>query len=390
MNILHVASSLSSEWGGPSKVVVELTGALAQKGVKVSIYAPSENAKNVNRRDSKGVHIKLFPKGFLSRFWTSYSSPLAKALMKEASSFDLIHIHEIWHHPHFAAYQAARFSKKHFIVTIHGMLEPWCLNYKSLRKKIYSILIQRKILKEASGIHAFTETEVKNISNFVDNKNILLIPNGLNLEEFKNLPNREWIEDIYPEMKGKKVILFLGRIHPIKGLNILVRAFNTIVKTRNDIQLVIAGPDNYNYKNRIVEILKRENALSNTTFTGMLTGNKKLATLSRADIFVLPSYSEGFSISILEAMACGIPVIITKQCNFPEVGEVGGGKVIDTNTVQLSNALIELLDNTDLCKEMGSRGKRLVMEKYRWDKVADKLIVAYKEILSNCKVNMGV
>ncbi len=381
MKVLHVAPSLSSEWGGPTKVVTELTEALAKKGVEVSIFAPSEDDKDVCITNLEEVDLKLFPKSFLSKFWTSYSSSLGKALMRKVANFDLVHIHEIWHHPHFAACQAAKFARKPFVVTIHGELEPWCLDHKSFKKKIFSFLIQKKLLKEASGIHAITEDEVKSICNFVNNKNVFHIPNGLNLMEFQNLPSKEDFEGLYPSLRGKKVILFLARIHPKKGLDILARAFGNILKNTDDIQLVIAGPDKDDYKNQIIEILKAENAIGNTIFTGMLTGEKKLAALSRADIFVLPSYSEGFSISILEAMACGLAVVITKQCNFPEVEEIGGGKIIDTDANHLSKAVSELLDNPELCKKMGDRGKRLVMEKYTWDKIADQMIIAYEEIL---------
>ncbi len=389
MKVLHVAASLSPEWGGPTKVIYELTEALAKKGIEVSIFAPSERDKGACISNLKGVNVKLFKKSFLSRFWTSYSSALAKALMHEVSNFDLIHIHEIWHHPHFSAYRAAKIAKKPFIVTIHGALEPWCLKYKLLKKKIYSTFIQKKILKEAAALHAITEGEVKNIRAFVNNKNIFLIPNGVNLKEFENLPQREWIENLYPELRGKKVILFLGRIHPTKGLDILAKAFGNILRGRNNIQLVIAGPDNNGYKNKIVEILKNENAIISTTFTGMLTGNHKLATLSRADIFVLPSYSEGFSMSILEAMVCGIPVVITTGCNFSEVEKIGAGRVVNADVDSLSKALMEFLDNTELCKKAGNRGRKLVMEKYTWDKVADKMIMAYKEILTTHKVYIG-
>jgi glycosyltransferase involved in cell wall biosynthesis len=387
MKILHVVASLSPKWGGPFEIAIGMAQAIAKKGIKVSIYAPSEKEDGVYINNLKMVDVKLFSKSFFSKFWTSYSPSLAKTLRREITDFDLIHIQEIWHHPLFAAYKAAKFARKPFVVTIQGTLEPWCLNHKKFKKKIGSILFQRKILKEASGLHAVTEEEVKNIYEFVDNNNIFYIPNGINQEDFENLPFNEEFEYLYPELKGKKVLLFLGRIHPKKGLDMLAKAFGAILKKRDDIQLVIAGPDN-NYKNQIVEILKVENAIGNTTFTGMLTGNNKLAALSRADIFVLPSYSEGFSISTLEAMACGLPILITKQCNFPEVEEIGAGKIIDADIGQLSKALLELLDNPELCKEMGKRGRSLVVEKYTWDKVADKMIDAYKEILGSHKVIM--
>lgn len=388
MKILHVAASLDPKWGGPAKVVIELTQALVKKGVEVAIFAPLNKGDESEIIRPKGVELQLFPQSSFARWWTGYSPSLKRAIRKQVTKFDILHIHEIWHHPHFAARQAAKFAGKPFIITVHGALEQWCLDYKAFKKKIYSTLIQRKILKEASALHAITEEEVKNISNFVVNKNIFLIPNGINLEEFEKLPERDWIEGLYPEVKGKKVILFLGRIHPQKGLDILAKAFVTILKKRDDIQLVIAGPDNNGYKNRIVEILKGENAIRNSTFTGMLTGDDKIKALSRADIFVLPSYSEGFSISALEAMACGLPVVITKQCNFPEVEEIGTGKVIEADANNLSEALIELLDNPALCKEMGRKGQRLVTERYTWDKVADEMITAYKTILSNRNVDM--
>lgn len=381
MKVLHIAASLDTEWGGPTQVITGLTDALAKKGVKVSIFAPMGKNEGACINKLENVDVNRFPKDFLSRFWTSHSSALAKALRKEAFDFDLLHIHEIWHHPHFAAYQAAKLAKKKFIITIHGELEPWGLNHKAFKKKIYSALIQRRILKEASALHAITEDESKKITKFVDNDNIFIIPNGLNVEEFEKLPPREWIEDLYPDLKGKKVILFLGRIHPSKGLDILAKAFKTVLKKKNNIQLVIAGPDNKSYKSQIVEILKSENAIDNTTFTGTLTGNNKLGILNRADIFVLPSYSEGFSISTLEAMACGIPVLITKCCNFPEVEKTGAGKIIDASHIHLSEALIDLLDSPKLSKHMGNRGKRLVREKYTWDNLAEQMISSYEEIL---------
>ena len=386
MKVLHVAPSLAPEWGGPTAVIAGLTEALVKKGIKISVFAPSENGSGRCIKNNNGVDVKLFGKSFFSKFWTSYSSHLLKALKNEASGFDLIHIHELWHHPHFAAYKAAKYLNKPFVVTVHGMLEPWCLNHKALKKKLYSALIQKKILREAAALHAITEEEVENIGNYVDNDNIFLISNGINIEEFESLPDKGSFEDFYPEIKGKKILLFLGRLHTKKGLDILVKSFGSILKGRNDVHLVIAGPDSNGYKSKIVEMLKKYNGINNTTFTGMLTGSNKLAAFSRADIYVLSSYSEGFSISILEAMACGLPVVITKQCNFPEVERVGAGKVIDTDVAQLTGSLNELLGNPELCVDMGNRGKRLIKGKYTWDKVAEEMIAVYEEILKGNEV----
>lgn len=382
MKVLFVTAGLSLERGGSTKVVLGLAESLAQKGVEISIFSPIEkNNQALSVSYIPGVNIRFFPSGIFSKFWTSYSLPLRKALMQEVFNFDLIHIHEIWHYPHFSAYKACKFWEKPYIVTIHGALEPWCLNHKKLKKKFYWHVIQRKILQEASGLHAITREEVKNIKKLVNNHKIFLIPNGINVEEFKNPPEKEYIEYLYPELKGKKIILFMGRIHPIKGLDLLAKSFGLVLKKRRDVQLVIAGPDSYGYKTKIMRELENSNAIAYTTFTGFLKGKEKLAILNRADIFVLPSYSEGFPISVLEAMVCELPVVITKQCNFYEIEEKGAGKVINISEDELSKVLVELLDNPELCKEMGKRGKKLVMEKYTWSKVADKMITTYEEIL---------
>lgn len=381
MRILHISPSLKIETGGAIVSVRELASALYEGGIEVSIFAPSESSNDTSVSDIKGVKTRVFPRGILSGLWTGHSPLLAKAVKEAIVNFDLIHIHEIWHHAHFAAYQAAKSARKPFIVTLHGELEPWRLNYKAFRKKIYFNLIQKRILREAAALHAITKGEVEQISKFINNKNIFYIPNGLNVNEFENLPSRKRCENLYPEIQGKKVILFLGRIHPMKGLDILAKAFGNILKRRRDIQLVIAGPDNNGYRNRIVEILKDENAICNTTFTGMVKGENKLALLGRADIFVLPSYSEVLGLSTLEAMACSIPVIITTACHFPEVKEKGAGEVVDVDVGQLSKTLNRFLDDPQLCKEMGKKGKALVRERYTWDRVADAMIAAYKRII---------
>ncbi|MCK4533519.1 glycosyltransferase [bacterium] len=381
MKVLYVVPSLDYKYGGPTQVIIGLTKALVQKGIKVSVFTSVGRNDDLCIDKLEGVDVKLFPKTFFSKFWTSYSPLLAKALMEEVFNFDLIHIHEIWHYPHFAAFKAAKFSKKKFIVTMHGGVNSLPLCQKAFRKKIYSFFIQKKILKEASVIQAVSENEIKEIYRFVRNENIFHLPNGVNLKTFENIPSKNTIEKSYPQLKNKKVILFLGRVYPKKGLDLLAKAFGVVLKKRNDVQLIIAGPNNNVHKKEIVKILKHEQALENSIFTGMLTGNNKLAVLSRADIFVLPSSFEGFSISVLEAMASKLPIVITSRCNFPEIEEVKAGVVIEPDVTQLVNSLVRLLDNLQLCKEMGKNGQQLISEKFTWDRIADRMIELYQDTL---------
>jgi len=389
MKILHIAASMSPEWGGPTKVVAGLTEKLVEKGVEINIFSPFKRGEGLNVINPKGIELQLFPQNFIDRLWTSYSWDFTIAIKQNVHKFDIIHIHEIWHYPNYFASRAAKKAGKPYVVTIHGALDPWCLNHKAFKKKIYALLIQKRILREASVIHAITNEEIKQIKNFVNNNNIIImIPNGINPEDFINLPSRKELEKLYPELIGKKVLLFLGRIHPKKGLDLLAKVFGIIARERDDVRLLIAGPDSDGYKDKIVQTLKNERVLNKVIFTGMLKDQNKLVALGGADIFILPSYSEGFSMAILEAMICKLPVIITHQCNFPEVAEVCAGRVINPNVEQLTETMIELLNNPQLCKKMGENGHKLILKKYTWNKIADQMIKLYEDVLLRKKVNV--
>ena len=390
MKILHIAASLDTEYGGPTEVVLGLTQALQKKGAEVSVFAPSINTKTAYTKNHNGVTLRFFPTSAFFKLWLFHSSSLTKALRKEISSFDMVHIHDLWHHANFSAYRAAKVMKKHYVVTIHGELEPWCLLQSAFRKKIYSSLIQKRILKEASALHAITENEVKNISNYVDTDNVLYIPNGLDLNNWNKMPEKSSIEKRFPQLKDKKVILFMGRIHPKKGLDILAKSFGVIAGKNQDVCLLVAGTGDVKYINKVRMMFENEGVSDKVVFTGMLTGDEKAAALAAADIFVLPSYSEGFSIAILEAMICGLPVIITHQCNFPEIEKTKAGIIINPNPEQLTEAITTLLNKPQLRKEMGGNGQLLVRTKYTWDSVAEEMMAAYRNILNGNKMYVGV
>jgi len=384
MKVLHIVHSLTPKAGGNAKVAAELTESLAKQAVNVSIFTTISKDEEESVFHPNGVELHLFQKTFFARWWTYHASGFRKTLLKEVNKFDIIHIHDIWHFPCYAAWYAVKKIGKPYVITMHGTLEPWALNYKRFKKRIYSILIQKTILQEADSLHALTEDEAKNCRGFGLHNPIAIIPNGLNEEEYQNLPCSTEIEKLYPEIRGKRVILFLSRIHPKKGIDLLAVALSKIATKRRNIFLMIVGPDdNKGYQKHIESILKNNNVFDKVVFTGMLSGGGKLAALSRADIFVLPSYSEGFSMAILEAMICGLPVVITNKCNFEDVARVNAGVVIEPNVSELTDALIKLLDNPQLGKLMGENGRQMVLERFTWDKIAKQMINLYEKILLN-------
>jgi glycosyltransferase involved in cell wall biosynthesis len=215
------------------------------------------------------------------------------------------------------------------------------------------------------------------------------------MSEFSDLPDKERLRLRYPYLKDKKIILFLGRIHWIKGLDILIKAYAQIVKERDDIHLLMVGNDEGRYTKEVKKWLKRLRIncvdygledrgyvdKAKVTFTGMLIGTDKIAAYSGSDIFVLPSYSENFGMSAVEAMSCGLPVIISnKVAIYKEIERNKAGIIIDTNSKSLYRGIKLLLEDPELRKEIAMNGRRLAKDYYNIDKVADKMAEAYRQI----------
>ena len=374
--------SLSAQWGGPPVVVTSLTRTLQAQGVDCAIFATTGRRVGTDRLPTGGIKTELFSTSPVARIWTGHSFALAKMLRRVIPSYDLVHVHELWHYPGYAAAKAARATGKPYVVTLHGGLEPWALGHKSARKRAYMTAIQRRVLSNAAILHVATREEAKQVRNHGINAPVKVIPNGVNAEEFESLPARSAVEELSYDLLGQSIVLFLGRIHPKKGLDILAKSFGEVARTRADVRLLIAGPDEAGYRANVEKMLEDAGALDKTVFVGTLTGREKLIALGSADIFVLPSYSEGFSISVLESMCSGLPVVISRQCYFPEVAEAGAGRVIDSDPGQLTDSITQLLDHPDDRKVMGERARKLIRDRYTWTSIAARFRDLYSEAIA--------
>ena len=293
-----------------------------------------------------------------------------------------MHIQELWHYPGYIASKIARSRNVPYIVTIHGELNEWNLQQKRLKKQIYMTAIQRGVLKKSAALHAITQAESNRIRQLEIETPVAMIPNGIHTEAFENLPDRSQFVSRYPELENRMIVLFLGRIQQKKGLDILAQAFGNLARTRDDVRLVVAGPDEDNTLTEVKTILKSHGALEKAEFPGMLTGEQKLEALSAADIFALTSYSEGFSVALLEALSAGLPLVITDECNFPEVGDSRAGFVVRPNDSETASALMSLLDSADLRREMSGNAHRLVRSNYTWERIAEKMFTLYGNVIA--------
>ena len=272
-------------------------------------------------------------------------------------------------------------------MTVHGALEEWTLRLKPFRKMIYMKLVQDRILNSADALHAITSSEAARIAELGYKTPVFTAPNGVSvdlLDDFCCTDTSGFLAR-HPELMGKRIILFMGRLHPIKGTEILASSFATIAEDFRDTMLLFAGPDEDGTRARIESTLRRHGVLDRAVFTGILTDDDWYAAFRCADLFVLPSYSEGFSIAILESLAAGLPVVISDQCNFPEVAENEAGFVVQLDEGQVADAMTRLLLDGSLRAHMGQNGRRLIEERYNWTSISESVVDVYRTIIRDRK-----
>jgi len=400
MNILHVIPSISPRCGGTTYAICGLTTHLAKKGHNVRIF--TTNLDGVGRAIAGTMDVPLNRPILKNRveiryFATQYprwvfSWDFMKALRAELKKTDIVHIHSLYLFTTSITAQYCRYYNVPYLIRPHGSLDPFLRRKRNrLVKAIYHKIIECHNWDNAAAIHYTSQEEMKLAHRPLRIKApAIVVPNGLDLEEYSDLPPYGRFREKYPVLKGKKVLLFLSRINFKKGLDILARAFGEVARKRGDVYLAIVGPDDEGYGEKVKKWLAEEGVLDRTIFTGMLLGKDKLSAFRDSDIFVLPSYTENFGIVVIEALACNLPVVISNRVNvWREIAEADAGVVINCDPKELARALLELLDDSERCRKLGENGRRLVEQKFTWEKVTDQMIKVYEDIL-NGRLKAGV
>ena len=265
-----------------------------------------------------------------------------------------------------------------YVIKPHGTLDPYLRRRHRLRKWLHEIIVERRSFRGAAAIQ-FTATEEMELATktrigrrLFESTIGAIVPNGVVIPEAfepeESGADSEGLVQQFPELRGKRIVLFLGRLNFKKGLDILSAAFARLCRKRDDIHLLIAGPDNEGYGLRVKESLLAENVLDRVTFAGMLRGAYKNAAFQISEIFVLPSYSENFGIAIVEGNGSGLAGggIRSRQYLGREIDDAAAGLVIRCDAAELTTALSRLLDDSELRTSMGKRGRRLVERSFTW------------------------
>ncbi len=392
MKILHVIPSIGPVRGGPSHAVLGMVKALRQSGIDTEIATTNDNGLDLldvpvyQRTEYQGVPVWFLPRFSPPLKEFIFSAALTRWLWQHIPDYDIIHTHYLFSYPSTCAGLIARNQGIPYIVRIIGQLTPWALAQSRLKKQLYTSLIERHNLNRAAAIHCTSKAEVEDAHKFGIKTPAITLPLGVNNPI--NLPNaKPKIRHLYNLSPTTPIILLLARLHPVKRVDLLLNALKQLVTQNNDCHLIIAGSGETDYVNYLKNLVDSLGLTSRTSFAGFVSGEDKELLLQGSDIFVLPSFTENFGVAIAEAMAAGLPVIITPGVQIaPEIAQAKAGLVVEGEVDDLSNAIAQLLASPDLRNQLGENGKQLVSSRYSWSAIAQNLASVYAKIIEENKL----
>jgi glycosyltransferase involved in cell wall biosynthesis len=396
MDILHVVPSfypcLSA--GGVVNASYQLSKKQTEKGNNVSVFTTDSCKKRLKLEKRYGADVngvKTYYFRNLSNYLkssflidTPYTMPFKSNKM--IKNHEILHIHE---HRHSLAIISSYYALKSnvpYVLQAHGSVLPFF--QKESLKEIFDKLWGFKILHNASKILALTEIEKEQYLKMgVMEENIEIVPLGIDLVEYSNLPSRGNFRSRYGIANTDKLILFIGRIHRIKGLELLVKSFKLLkndlkdeLKNSYTLKLAIVGPDD-GFLEELTKLIKKLKLKEDIILTGPLFGDDKKSAIVDSDIFVMPSQYESFTTSGLEAMVCEKPLILTKNNHIHDWVNNNVGFSCEYDEKDLANSIKKLLLDEKLIQKFGKQGRKLIEEKYNWDFVEKQMKNIYNSIL---------
>lgn len=393
MRILHVLETLSPRYGGPVSVVLALAEAQQQGGHEVTIVTTNADHPRGTFREPGWDTLK---EGALPVYYAPvqfaplrFSLRLATCVKRTIAEFDIAHIHGLYRFPPtYAAWQARRQSVP-YVMMPHGALDPYLYvrstTSKIRFKRLYERCFDLPNLHAAGAIHYSTEEERERASFLNLRAPSFVVPNGLDWARYCELPARGAFRERC-DLGEAPVVLFLGRLHSVKGLNLLIPAFDWLRRRIPDVQLVIAGPENDDYGQKVRGWVRERRLESAVHFVGSLHGADVVQAYVDADVFALPSYTESFGMTVAEAMACALPVVISDQVNIhAEVSGVGAGVVSRCDADEVAGALETLLRDPVRRHTMGEAGRRLVQACYTWPAIVEALTREYERVITRTR-----
>jgi glycosyltransferase involved in cell wall biosynthesis len=363
--------------------VFELCRAQQRAGADVRVITTTANGDVelddavVGRGQYDGV-----PVHYCERAWPRsifHAPSLGAAVARELRDADVLHIHGLWNATVWAAAAAARQEGRPYVLSPRGMLAPAALEHDAWRKRLVYPITDRRVIRDAARLHATSRAELADIEAMAGAGRVMCAPNGVHLPAVGNL-DLNGTRQALGVPADAPIILFLGRLHPIKRLDLLAAAFTRVRALYPSAHLVIAGPDESGHRASIAPLFTPFG--SAVTWTGRVDDAVKQQWLEAASALVMCSNAESFGMSVAEAMAAAKPVVVTRTCPWPEVESCSTGLWVEQQPDAIADALAILIGDPASADAMGHRGRALIATRYSWSHAASTLLAEYDSIAS--------
>ena len=381
MKIVHLLESINPATGGPVKSVSSLAVAQAMQGHDVTLACYVEPDHEIHKEQIAESHqgmaslciegIKM--EGVAEKVFAVNVRKMCDRLFRHV---DVVHVHGIWRPFNISACRMAIRSSKKLVITPHGMLDPWSMSQRYIKKFISMKLIWKKLLKSAFFVHALNADEARLMRPLGLTAPVRVFPNGVFPEHYMHLPDPSKFRDAYPQLGKHPYVLFLSRLHYKKGLDYLIEAFAELCESNADVHLVIAGPDG-GMLDGIKRWISEKHLERRVHIVGSLHGELKWSALVGAECFCLPSRQEGFSMAICEALIAKVPVVISEQCHFPEVAEVNAGIIVPLTAEAISQGLERAVSDMTWREQARLAGHNLMVSRFDWRNIASEMLTSY-------------
>jgi glycosyltransferase involved in cell wall biosynthesis len=353
-----------------------LCASLQQAGVDVEVFTTSANDKEelppsvTAAKDYRGIPVRYFPRAFPRRFFGV--SGMKDALEREIRSFDLVHVHGIWNVPGWLAMGACRTQAVPFVVSLRGMLDRGSFDHHRLRKSLFLRLWERGNLRRASFLHATSEREAAGIRRLGIGPEVVIIPNGVDAPQRSNGSD---FRDRWGLPPRAPLVSFLSRLHPMKRLDLLLDAFETVRQAHPDAVLAVAGrPDGLDPRSL--------EGRTRVRYLGEIDEKAKWELLAESSVLVLCSDSESFGMSVAEALSMGVPVVATRTCPWEELETHGCGFWVEQDSRAIAGGIGRILSDRELARRMGENGAALAARRYQWAAVGRDMAKSYSRVAS--------
>jgi glycosyltransferase involved in cell wall biosynthesis len=395
MRVLHVIPAVAPRYGGPSRAVVEMCHALQHEGLEpVIATTDADGAGRLQVECGKPVPFHQIPTLFFPRQWSEalkLSYPLARWLDDNISQFDVVHIHAVFSHACLAAAQSCRRHSVPYVVRPLGTLDPWSLRQKRFRKQLFWKVAAKRMLGGAAAIHYTAEKERRLAEHSLGLKRGVVIGLGVDSALLRNESEPGLFRQNQPSLGSHPFVLVMSRIHPKKGLELLLQTFVDLIaeKRFQHWRLVIAGDGDPAYIQSLKQLARASRIADHILFPGWLEGTEKVSALRSAELLALPSHQENFGLCVVEALACGVPVLVSTKVNLcREIEAARAGWVTPLTPKDLKGALQSALQDKEQRRQRGLAGREFVKLRFSWPAIARELITLYGGI-GNASLAIG-